>query len=137
MKTKFILSLALLCAVQTMAQKTKDVPATMMASFTKQYTDATQVKWDKENGKYEASFHKGGKHMSVTYNTDGSVDETETGISIDKLPAEAKKYAEAKGKIKEAAIIVKPDGTQTYEANVNGRDLIFDKAGTFIKEMKD
>ena len=39
-------------------------------------------------------------------------------------------------KIKEASKITLADGTLHYEAEVNGRDLIFDANGNFIKAVK-
>ena len=43
-----------------------------------------------------------------------------------------------KGKvIKEGAKITKADGTVNYEAEVSGKDVIFDSNGKFIKEAKD
>ena len=136
MKPIIVLSFVLLCALSSTAQKT-DVPANIKAAFLKNYARARNVKWDKEHDKYEASFTNGSQHMSVSYNADATIDETEISIAIDKLPANAKKYAEAKGKIMDAALITKADGTQVYEAEVNKTDLIFDKAGKFIREVKD
>ncbi len=43
-----------------------------------------------------------------------------------------------KGKsIKESAKIVKQDGTTTFEAEVDGKDVLFNEQGTFLKEVKD
>ncbi|PQJ12280.1 hypothetical protein CJD36_000540 [Flavipsychrobacter stenotrophus] len=132
-----VLCVAMLCTISAIAQKTTSVPALVKAAFAKAYTTATKVKWEKEHGNYEVSFTNGADKMSVVYNEKGVAEETETAIPADKLPASAKKYAEAKGKIKDAAIIVKADGSKVYEAEVNGKDLIFDMQGNFIKEVKD
>jgi len=40
-------------------------------------------------------------------------------------------------KIKEAAKITDAKGVVTYEAEVTGKDLIFDASGKFLKEIKD
>lgn len=43
-----------------------------------------------------------------------------------------------KGKtIKEGAKITTADGTVNYEAEVDGKDVIFDTNGKFLKEVKD
>lgn len=44
-------------------------------------------------------------------------------------------YKEAK--VKEAAKIVKANGDINYEAKVNGKDVIFDDNGKFIKKTRD
>ncbi len=133
----FIISVAMLCSVSAMAQNSTAVPAKVKSAFANSYTKAEKVKWQKEHGKFEVSFVNGADKMSVVYNQDATVEETETAIPADKLPAIAKKYAEAKGKIKETAIIVKADGSKVYEAEVNGKDLLFDMTGKFLKEVKD
>lgn len=122
------------------AQKIKAdmVPAKVTASFAKQYP-GTEVKWEKEAGKYEAGFKKDGNVMSALYEANGTMTESEKDIKITALPVTVLAYVKTnyKGKkIKEAAIITKADGTVTYEAEVNGKDVIFDSNGKFIKEMK-
>ncbi len=123
------------------AQKIKadQVPAKVKASFAKQYP-GTEVTWEKEAGKFEAGFKKDGSVMSALYEANGSMTESEKDIKVSALPATVLAYVKAnyKGKtIKEAAIITKADGTVTYEAEVNGKDVIFDSNGKFIKEMKN
>ncbi len=139
MKKTFVLAIALLCAFNINAadKKNPTIPANIKTAFQKEYSGATKVKWEKEHGSYEASFTNNGKKMSVVYSAGGEKEETEVAIPIATLPAAAKKYAETKGKIKDAAEITKADGTTVYEAEVNGKDLIFDKKGNFIKEVKD
>ena len=123
------------------AQKIKadQVPAKVKASFAKQYP-GTEVKWEKEAGKYEAGFKKNGNVMSTLYEANGTMTESEKDIKVSALPATVLAYVKAnyKGKtIKEAAVITKADGTVTYEAEVNSKDVIFDANGKFIKEMKN
>ncbi len=132
-----ILCVAMLCSMVATAQKNTTVPANVKAAFAKAYTQATHTQWEREHGNFEVSFINGTDKMSVVYNSNGVAEETETAIPLEKLPANARKYAEVKGKIKDAAIIVKADGSKVYEAEVNGKDLIFDMSGTFIKEVKD
>lgn len=123
------------------AQKFKkaDVPAAVSASFAKQFPGIV-AKWDKEGDKYEANFRKGGNTMSALYEANGALAETETDMKVDKLPSAVLVYLKAnyKGKkIKEAAIITKADGAVNYEAEVDGKDVIFDASGNFLKEVKD
>ncbi len=123
------------------AQKIKadQVPAKVKISFAKQYP-GTEVKWEKEAGKYEAGFKKDGNVMSALYEANGTMAESEMDIKVTALPATVLAYVKAnyKGKIiKEAAMITKANGTKFFEAEVNGKDVIFDAYGKFIKEMKN
>ncbi len=115
-----------------------NVPAAVKQAFQKQYP-GTKAEWDNEDGKYEAGFKYNGHEMSVLYNANGSVEETEMEIPVSQLPAAATSYlTEHKmGKIGEAAKITKANGEVNYEAEVKGKDVIFDAAGKFLKEVKD
>jgi len=78
--------------------------------------------------------------MSVLYDVNGNKRETETDIKTSGLPASASTYISThfKGrKIKEASMITKAGGEVNYEAEVNGRDLIFDKDGKYLRAAKD
>lgn len=114
------------------------VPAAVKQAFEKQYPGTT-AKWDNEDGKYEAGFKHNGHEMSVLYNANGTVDETEIEIPVSQLPAAATSYVtqHKMGKISEAAKITKANGEVNYEAEVKGKDVIFDAAGKFLKEVKD
>ncbi|HEY1869417.1 MAG TPA: hypothetical protein VGG71_00095, partial [Chitinophagaceae bacterium] len=71
---------------------------------------------------------------------DGTMTESEVSIKTEELPVSALSYLKANykdKKIKEAAKITKADGTINYEGEVEGKDVIFDKDGKFIKEAKD
>jgi len=114
------------------------VPASVKTSFAKQYPGVA-TKWEKENGKYEASFKKDGNTMSALFEKNGTMTESETDIKVSALPAAVLAYVKAnyKGKtIKEGAKITKADGTVMYEAEVDGKDVIFDSNGKFVKVMK-
>lgn len=124
---------ALLCGNSALAQK-NEVPSDIKMAFLKKYPSATKVKWEKEKGKYETSFLLGGKEMSVLYDANGTIEETETKIAVSELPAKAKNYAMSKGTIKEAARTVAANGKVKYEAEVKGKDLTFDDKGNFLEE---
>lgn len=124
------------CAQKLDASK---VPAGVKAAFTKQYPGVI-AKWEKEDGKYEASFKQGGNDMSAMFEPNGTFTESEVEMKVTDLPAGISAYVKEhyKGKsIKGAAKITKADGTVNYEAVVNGRDVMFDANGNFLKEMKD
>lgn len=118
----------------------KDVPASVKAGLQKQFPNAQNIKWEKEKGNYEAGFKVKQADYSVLVGTSGNIMETEVPIANDALPASVKEYVSKhypNKKIKEAAKITDAKGVLTYEAEVNGKDLIFDDSGKFLKEVKD
>jgi len=140
-KIKMIAALVVLITTSAYAQKlnASKVPAVVKTAFTKQYP-GTVAKWELEDGKYEASFKQNGSSMSVIYEANGTMTESEIGIKVSELPATAVAYVKEhyKGKtIQEGAKITKADGTINYEAELKGKDIVFDANGKFLKEVKD
>lgn len=115
---------------------TIDVTAAVKATVAKLYPGAKSVKWEKEDGNYEASLIHNGKELSLVIDAHGNLLETETTIAVSALPASVREYVAkhlAGKKIKDAAEIVNAKGKKTYEAEVGGKDLIFDQNGQFIQ----
>lgn len=143
---KFILVMAVMGVSSLMYSQEKnndkkegtEVPEIVEKAFQKAYPNV-KAKWEDENGKYESSFKYKGQEMSVVYNAQGILEEKETEIKVNELPLNIPVYITKNklGKIKEAAKIVKADGTVNYEAEVNGGDALFDAKGNFIKLHKD
>lgn len=136
MKPKFMVACAALvcCCYGIASAQNKDIPQQVKTAFAQAYPTVTKIKWEREAANYEGNFSYNGRKTSVIYTPDGKLMETETAITSDALPKAALQYARAKGKIKDAARIEKPDGTVQYEAEVNGKDLIFNDKGSFITE---
>lgn len=141
MKAKYFLIALTIFSFTAFAQQV-NVPKSAKDTFSKLYPKATEVKWDKENQDYEASFKLNGKDMSVIFDKDGKVLETETAIEISQLPKGIDKYVMDyyKGyKITGAAKIVKANGEELFEAEITKgkekKDLFFDKNGK--PEKKD
>lgn len=133
---KLFIAIAIFTTVSCLAQ---DIPQTVRDAFSKSFPGNTVKKWDKEDGNYEANFSKDGKTMSATFTAAGVLEETETDIKISELPSVVSDYIKSNYKgatIEEAAIIVKGDDTM-FEAEVKGKDLLFDKNGRFLKEEED
>jgi len=132
----------LMISLAACAQKVKeaDVPTAVKDAFKKAYTNTNEVKWEKEGENFEAEFEVGETDQSVVFDATGQVIETEVEIKVDELPSGVKDYV-AKNykdtKIKEATKITDSKGTVTYEAEIKGKDLIFDTTGKFIKEEVD
>lgn len=117
----------------------KDIPAAVQEAFKKDFPGVNVKKWDKEDGNFEANFSKDGKPMSATFDAKGEWMETETDIAISELPAAVASYVKEHYKsasIKEAAKLKTPKG-EMFEAEVKGKDLLFDMNGKFLKEEND
>jgi uncharacterized membrane protein YkoI len=132
----------MMASMSAFAQKidASKVPASALATFNKSFPGTKDVKWEIENGNYEANFKQNGEKKSVLIDAKGGLVETETGIAVSALPASIADYVAKnyKGeKIKEAAKLKMANGDINYEAEVKGMDLIFDANGKFIKSVKD
>ena len=118
--------------------KDKDVPSSVKAAFAKKYPNATKVSWEKEKGNYEANWGgKSGEDNSAVFTPSAIFVEIVVAIPINQLPASVASYVKQhyKGaKIKEAGKITDAAGTHMFEAEIEGKDLIFDEKGVFIKE---
>ncbi len=115
------------------------VPAAVKTSFAAKFPGA-KVKWEKEDGKYEAGFTHQGHEMSALFQENGTMEESEMEINVTELPAAISAYITKHHPgvaIKEAAKITRSNGAIQYEAEVKGKDLIFDEKGNFLKETKD
>ena len=133
MKKILILAIMTFAIIKVNAQKmTADkIPSVVKESFAKQYPNVKAVKWDKEDADYEASFKMDGKNMSVVLDGKGMEKEVETDIKFSELPMPVQTALKGK-KVKEAAII-KKGGKTFYEAEVGGKDLLFEANGKTVK----
>jgi len=138
-KTAFILPVIFAFAAITYAQdiKIKDVPAAAKEALIKKYPKATKVSWEKEKGNYEANWGgKSGEDTSVQFTPAGSFVEEVDAIPVSQLPAEVAAYVKAHyngAKIKEAGKVTDASGKHFFEAEIKGKDLIFDEGGKFVK----
>lgn len=136
--TLIIALLAVAC--NTSAQKKITVPDAVKSAFTNAYPKATSADWEMEDGMYEAEWEENKMETSVLYQADGTLVQTETEITLASLPQPIKDYVtnSLKGqKIKEAAKIVAANGTISYEAEVGGKDYIFNANGTLLSTEED
>ena len=121
------------------AQKLKStaVPAAVKTALSTKYPDATKVTWENEKGNFEANWGgKSGEDMSVEFSPAGTFIEQVVAISPSELPAGVAAYVKQhyKGvKITEAGKVTDAKGTTMYEAEVHGKDLLFDAKGNFLK----
>jgi len=94
--------------------------------------------WEKEKGNYEANWGgKSGEDNGVQFSPSGEFLEYAMAIPPSELPASVTSYIKGhyKGQsIKEAAKVTDAKGALTYEAEIKGKELIFDAKGNFLKE---
>ncbi|MDB5022541.1 MAG: hypothetical protein JWP78_296 [Mucilaginibacter sp.] len=117
--------------------KSKDVPAAVQGALTKKYPNASKVSWEKEKGNYEANWGgKSGEDTSVVFTPGGAFVEQVDAIALSQLPAVIAPYVKAHyngAKIKEAGKLTDAAGRHLFEAEIKGKDLIFDENGKFVK----
>lgn len=121
------------------AQKLKqaDVPAEVKKTFAAHYPNVKEAKWEKEGANYEAGFNLNAVETSILINAKGSLIETETEIKPTELPKLVMDYVNQNfpdQKIKEASKIVDVKGNTTFEAEIKGKDYIFDSKGNLVKK---
>lgn len=126
-------------SMMSMVSFGQNVPFPVKNTFKQKFPDVKKVKWDIEKNNFEASFEVNKVDNSILFDSDGNIIETEVEIQINQLPKGVATYVNSnyKGqKIKEAAKIIDAKGNVTFEAEIKGKDLVFDSKGIFIKEIK-
>jgi hypothetical protein len=142
MKNAIIMLFVCLVANLTFSQKIqeKKVPVLVQSSFEKAYPEVKKIKWEKEDVNFEAQFEIKEVNFTVVLNSDGKILETEEEIKVNQLSKNIEAYV-AKNypnkKIIAAAKITDSKNILTFEAEIKGKDLIFDTKGNFVKEVND
>lgn len=141
MKKQFLVGMTILLGITIngTAQKlrTADVPAAVRSALIKKYPNAAGVSWEKEKGNFEANW--GGRSKednSVVFTREGIFVEMVVAIPISELPVGVTTYVKThypSAKITEAGKVTDALGKTSYEAEVKGKDLLFDEKGNFIK----
>ena len=127
-------------SLQAQSLKPADVPATVTSVFKYNYPNATNAKWEMEDGMYEVTFQNAKKEMSVLYSNKGQLAMTETACEVSELPAGVMEYVTknmAGAKITEATKQVDAMGNVSYEAKVNNADYLFSATGQFMLKQVD
>ena len=139
---KSVMTIALIMlSFVSFAQKTKEqnVPQIIKKALNEKFPNAKNVKWDKEENNFEASFKNNNIDNSILFNTNGKIIETEIAIEVNQLPKNALKYLSdnfKNQKVKEAAKIITEKGITIYEAEIQGNDFFFDENGNHITKDK-
>ena len=112
------------------------VPDAVKAKMSAMYPKADHLKWELEDGNYEASFKENNLETSVIMSADGTIIETENEIDPAQLPQPIHDYVSSQlggKKISEATKVVNATGQVSYEAEVGEIDYLFDASGQFTK----
>ncbi|GGA97938.1 PepSY-like domain-containing protein [Puia dinghuensis] len=141
MNRLFIPGLVALClsSAPAIAQKVKsaDVPAAVKSALMKKYPAATHIIWEKEKGNFEANWGgRSNEDNSVAFTPDGTFVEQVVAIPVGSLPPAVAAYVKQHypgAKITEAGKVTDAAGKTSYEAEVKGKDLVFDTDGNFLK----
>ena len=115
------------------------VPSVVMEANMQKYPESKKyhVTWEKENGNYEANWGgKDGEANSVQYTPAGVFIEIVRAISVSELPVNITTYVKqhySNAKINEAGKVTDAAGKTSYEVEIQGKDVLFDANGNFIK----
>ena len=122
-------------AQQEKTRKNIALPSTVKAAFIEKYPNASTVQWKRKDDDYEAMWANG---RLVTYTPSGKFIEETDPIPVNQLPEEATKYIHMtyNSKITGAGKVTDRYDSTSYIAKVNGRELIFDMNGRFMKAVK-
>jgi hypothetical protein len=118
--------------------KSTDVPNAVKTALARKYPNASRVTWEKEKGNYEANW--GGKSKednSVVFTPDGTFVEMVKAIPVTDLPPAVATYVNktySGAKITEAGRVTDANGRTSFEAEVKGKDLVFDESGHFVRK---
>ncbi|MBR9999885.1 MAG: PepSY-like domain-containing protein [Cyclobacteriaceae bacterium] len=128
--------------MQAQAQDLKeiDIPMAVTAAFDKSYPTIETVDWIKSGSNFEAEYKADTLNRSVTYNSTGTLVETNMEILEADLPATVMEYVNENHKdnvVSETSEIKDANGIVTYETKIKGMDLTFDSEGKFVKSVKN
>lgn len=120
--------------------KEADVPTAVKAKFALLYPEVKNVKWEKENGNYEAEFGQSKMQTSIIFDAAANLIQTEYEIPVSDLPKGVIDYSSKNLKSKkpvEATKVVNASGVTTYEAEIGNSDYLFDSSGNFLNKDSD
>lgn len=138
MKTIVMMMASMLIVSCANAQKIKEaeVPTAVKEGFKKHFASVKAEGWEKEGANFEAEFDLNKVETSALFDPNGNLLETESEIAVAALPNTVTEYLvkNYKGeKVKEAAKITEANGKVKYEAEIKGKDILFDESGNLLK----
>ncbi|WP_207425580.1 PepSY-like domain-containing protein [Pedobacter sp. SYSU D00535] len=144
-KLWLVLTMAMGFAVSAQAQNAiaiDNLPTSVRAAFTKEFSPAEDMSWSSTGSNYSATFTKNNSRNYVEFSADGKLVEHRVDLKQTDLPATitsliSKEYASHT--FEEAEKIVK-NGVTTYEIELEGKpdyEIIFDAKGTVLERKVD
>lgn len=146
MKNLSIMALTMLATATMSAQDLKmtDVPTNLQTAFTKAYSNATDVEWEKEMNNYKVEFEIDRMDYEVWYTSDGNIVKTEMDIAVSAVPttisnAIKKKYPD----YKIDNVEMKEEGNKKiYKVEIEKgwikeRKLVLDATGIILSDYED
>lgn len=133
-KIVYVIALLMFVVATSHAQKLNaaKVPVAVKTAFSNAHAKVSKVSWSKEDANFETEFTLNGKETSEVYTAKGVFVESEVEMKASELPAAVKLKLKDQ-KITEAAKITKANGSVVYEAEIKGKDLLFDANGNPVK----
>ncbi len=132
---KIILLICLTATVYSQNIDESQVPAAVKTNFAAMYSGKSDVKWEMENGKYEAEFTENKVETSVMFESTGDYVQTEVEIPVSSLPEAISKYVSSNlggKKINEATKITTNNSVIKYEIGIKNTDYLFDENGGLL-----
>lgn len=134
----FIVLAGFFMNVQGQKMNSNDVPVAVKNSFKKNYPSINDADWSKDGMNFSAGFEENKLERTVTYAGTGVLVGINEEIVVSAIPNLATAYVQKNyngNEIDSASKITVADGTVTYSTEVDGKDLVFDSKGNFVKSM--
>lgn len=118
MKKIIFVATVIICSIATSFAQSK-TPTAVTTAFNQKFSNATKVKWDKENAhEYEAGFEWKGAKYSANFSDTGEWLETESPTTFKQLPEKVQTAFNASHKGAKVIAVAKIEtskGTTKYE----------------------
>lgn len=145
MKSLKVAALALFATATLSAQdlKMSEVPSNLMSNFEKEYSNASDIEWEKEMDYFKVEFDVNRMEHEIWYDASGKIAKMEKEINETDLPQAIKSKINnsyASFKIDDIEMM-EENGKITFEIELeDGRKektVIFDESGSVLQEFED
>lgn len=142
MKTTSLLLLIALTAGcdDSQSLRESEVPEGVVAALHEGFPQVKDYKWYAEGGNYEAEYTIHQMEAALSFTPGGELIESEMEVAPEELPQSIASYIAKNfegAAVKEATVITNATGIKTYEAEVQGRELLFNADGQLLREGDD
>jgi hypothetical protein len=112
------------------------VPTIVTSTLLQFYPNATNIVWQDDQGYYTAAFQNNNAATKLLLDLKGNLVQTSVHISSSVLPASATQYISVNYSghtVTDAEKLTTFNHSTRYEAVVDGKDLVFDGSGGFLR----